>query len=100
MAKEPKAKAAPAPYTPPPYADADISAIQALHRGEATPEQQKRALDWWINVACATYDLQYRPGGQEGERDTSFALGRAFPGQQTVKLLRLNLNQLRKVKHG
>lgn len=98
--RKPRPEDAPAPYTPPPWQEADISAMQALQRGEASPEQQQRALNWWINVACATYDMAYRPGGPEGDRDTAFACGRAFPGQQTVKLLKLNLNQLRKAKHG
>lgn len=84
-----------APWLPPHYDIADASAIQALQRGEATFEQQQRALKWIIENACKTYDMPYRPGGDEGRRDTDFALGRQFVGQQIVKLLKLNLSIMR-----
>lgn len=97
MAREPKA---PPAYLPAPWTDADVAALQALQRGDATAEQQQRALRWVVDVAAATYDMAYRPGGQDGERETCFAEGRRFVGNQIVKLLRLNLNQLRKASHG
>lgn len=80
-----------APWLPPAYEKADVSAIQALASGLASPEQQKRALDWIIQQAAGTYDLAYRPGGEEGSRDTTFALGRVFVGQQIVKMMKLSL---------
>lgn len=80
------------PHMPVEYELADVSAFQALERGEADEFQQKRALKWLIERAAGTYEFQYYPS----DRDTSFALGRAFVGQQVVKLLRLNLSQLRK----
>ncbi len=73
----------------------DASAIQALQRGDATPEQQQRALKWIIENACGTYDMSYRPG-EEGRRDTDFAEGKRFVGSQIVKLLKLNLSLLRR----
>lgn len=82
------ALAARAPWLPPAYELADVTALQALERGNASPEQQRRALGWVINLAAGTYDLAYRPG-LEGARDTDFALGRQFVGQQIVKLLNL-----------
>lgn len=78
-----------APWVPPDYEIADVSAIQALVAGTATKEQQRRALDWVINQAAGTYDLSFRPG-DEGRRDTDFAEGRRFVGLQLVKLLKLN----------
>jgi hypothetical protein len=69
----------------------DAAAIQALDRGDATADQQRRALDWIINKAAGYYDLSYRPGGEEGRRDTDFAEGRRFVGGQIVKLSKLNL---------
>ena len=84
-----------APWHPPIYEDADALAIQALSRGMATAVQQKKALDWILNYACATYDMAYRPGGAEGERDTTLALGRAFVGQQIVKLIKIKVGQLK-----
>ncbi len=72
-----------AAWSPPPYHDAEHIAIHALARGEADPHQQKLALDWIIERACATYDQSYRP---ESERETVFAEGRRFVGLQVVKL--------------
>lgn len=72
---------------------AEVSAMQAVERGEATPEQQKLAIAWWINKCAATYDLSYRPGDPH---DTSFAEGRRFCGLQAVKLLKINIAALRK----
>ena len=83
-----------APWLPCSWDIADVAAIQALQRGDASADQQRRALAWIINSACATYDLSYRPGGQDGDRDTAFALGRAFVGQQIVKVMKLALTKL------
>lgn len=84
-----------APWLPAEWEAADVSALQALLRGEATPDQQKRALDWIINSAAGTYELSYRPGGEDGERDTCFAEGRRFVGSQIVKALKISLYALR-----
>ena len=72
---------------------ADAAAMQALERGEATAEQQKRALKWWVNRCCQTYDLSYRPNDTH---DTAFAEGRRFCGLQTVKLLHINISALQR----
>ena len=84
------------PAVPAEYEVADVAAIQALIRGEADPEQQKRALKWIIERGACTYDFHY----YENERHTAFALGRAFVGQQVVKLTRLNLHSLRRNENG
>jgi len=60
--------------------------IQALNRGDATPQMQQDALKYIINTICRTYDMSYHP---ESDRDTSFAEGRRFVGLQLVKLLSL-----------
>ena len=85
-----KATRAQGPQIPPPYDLPDVSAIQALHRGDATPDQQQRALKWIVERAAGAYEFNYYPT----DRDTSFALGRAFVGQQVVKLLKLSLAEL------
>jgi hypothetical protein len=87
------------PYLPPEYMPADVIAVQALAAGNATPEQQQRALKWVIEVGAGTYDMSFRPGGQEGERDTAFAEGRRFVGLQLVKLTRLNVAKLKEKSH-
>lgn len=83
-------------WMPPDWNETDAHALKALHLGMANDWQQKRALKWIIENACGTYDMSFRPGGQEGDRDTSFALGRQFVGQQIVKLLKINLSVLRR----
>ena len=82
-------------YHPAPWQDHEAAAIQGLFNGNASPDQQRAALKWILDGACATYDLSYRPG-EGGERDTAFAEGRRFVGLQIVKLSRLNLELLRK----
>lgn len=86
--------AARSPWLPVEWADADVAAIQALGRGEANPDQQKRALDWIIQKAAGTYDISFRPGGADGERETCFAEGRRFVGNQIVKALKISLYAL------
>ena len=81
-----------APWMPADYKLADVSAVQALARGDASPDMQRRALDWIIHHACKTYDFPFRPGPDD--RDTNIALGRAFAGQQIVKLLKVNVAAL------
>ena len=83
-----------APWRPAPWELADASAIQALARGDANKDQQTRALRWLIEAACATYDLSFRPG--DTSRETDFAEGRRFVGLQVVKLLKINLSELRR----
>jgi hypothetical protein len=87
-----KATRAQGPHIPPPYELADVSAVQALARGEATPEQQQRALRWVIERAAGAYEFNYYPT----DRDTAFALGRSFVGQQLVKLTKLSMSDLKR----
>lgn len=88
----------PVPWTPPAYDTADAGAIQALLRGEAEPHQQQRALAWIINMAAATYDQSFYPGGEDGRRNTDFAEGRRFVGNQIVKMTRINTS-VRRSEH-
>ena len=80
------------PSSPSPWREADVAALQALYRGDATPFQQKHALEYIINTVAATYDLSYRA---DSPRDTDFAEGKRFVGLQIVKLLKLNLLALK-----
>lgn len=82
------------PWNPVDYEPADASAIQALLAGEASPEQQRRALKWIIEAASGLYDQSFYPGGEEGRRNTDFAEGRRFVGNQVVKMTRLNVSEL------
>lgn len=89
-------KQPPLPYAPATYELADVAAIQALQRGEATPDQQQRAFDWIVNQAANTYDLEYRTE----PRDHAFCSGRRFVGLQLIKLLKLNLAALNRKSDG
>ena len=80
---------------PAPWELPDVSAIQALERGDATPDQQKRALSWIVNNACGTYDLCYHVN----DREHAFSSGRRFVGLQVVKMLKLNIAKLKEAAH-
>lgn len=72
----------------------EAAAIIALHKGEATPDQQKLALDTIIQKVSETYGFHYYPD----ERDTAFALGRALVGQLIVGILREGTEPYRKIE--
>lgn len=74
------------------YEIPDAAAIQALAFGTATPDQQRRALEWIVNNACGTYDSEYR----SNEREHAYVSGRRFVGLQIVKMTKLNLGKLKK----
>lgn len=94
MSRKPPVVVPPAqPWTPPPFIPADVYALKALQAGVASEGQQKRALAWII-AAAGTYDLAFRPGGDEGDRATAFASGKQFVGQQVVKLLNFDVTKL------
>ena len=86
-----KATREPPPYLPASYELADASALQALARGEATPEQQKRALAWVMGKAAAVGEFEYRTDA----RDHAFASGRRFVGLQVQKMIALNVGAFR-----
>lgn len=75
------------------YELADVAAIQALVRGDADGDQQRRALKWIVEVACRTYDLPYF----DDDRDTAFACGKMFVGQEIRKLTKFDLVELGKI---
>lgn len=76
----------------PKYDIADAAAIQALVKGAATPEQQKRALDWIVVKAAQTYEM---PFDLESDRVSAFYAGRMFVGQQIVKMMKMPLDVFR-----
>ncbi len=72
----------------------DCAALQALQRGEAEPHQQKRVLQLLIYQYCGTYDLEFRPGGEEGQRASVFAAGKRWVGLQLVTMLSVHTSSL------
>jgi hypothetical protein len=85
-------KKIPAPWEPPDYEKYEIACIQALAEGTAEPEQQKAALRLIVDKISLTYDMSYRPGS---ERDTAFAEGKRFVGNQIIRLTKLNLSRMK-----
>ena len=89
MATKPKTRE---PWHPAEWDIADVSALQAMARGDANDQQQKRSLKWIVEAAAMTYDQSFVPG----QPDTSaFIEGRRSVGSQIVKLLKLDLAALR-----
>ena len=81
------------PWLPADYDDDVIYAIRALSGGTANAGQQKIVWDYLMFLTAADpefADLFYRPG-EVGRRDTDFALGKNYVGQQLRKLLRPEL---------
>lgn len=85
------------PWHPPLYEVDDIHAVQALSNGEATPDQQQRALSWIINNASMTYDEPFDP---ESARATDYVLGRRSVGLAIVKLLKLKPGVIARSERG
>ena len=93
MTQTPKIKASrlktvplPSPLDPAPLEDLIIYGIHALADGNASPRQQQKVLEWIITEASRAAG----PGHyQSNDRDTAFALGRAFVGQQIVGVLKI-----------
>ncbi len=89
---QPKATA---PWMPVAYKKADVAALQAMRRGEANADQQVRALEFILDTICDRNGMSFRPGGLEGDRDSAFAEGRRFVGNQIVKLTKLPLSKIK-----
>lgn len=77
---------------PAPFTANDAAAVQAFAAGSANEGQQKHALRWILESACALPLWPYR----DNQRETDIALGRHFVGQQIMGVLRVNVSQLRK----
>ncbi len=91
-------KARQAPWYPKDYGIGDVAAIKNIAAGTATPEQQRHGMQWIINTLCGTYDQPFRPGGEDGRRDTDLACGMMLVGQQLVKII--NVVDLTKLAKG
>lgn len=92
-----KAKIKVGPWLPAKYTVAEVAAIQAMHRGDADEYQQKCALRWIIESAARAGDELYFPtdADNDGRRDTDYALGKRYVGNQIIKLTLLDLKTLK-----
>ncbi len=82
------------------YVKADVAALQAMRRGEANADQQQRAMEFILDAICDRNGMSFRPGGAEGARETDFAEGRRFVGNQIVKLTNLPLSKIKEDSNG
>ena len=81
------------PWHPALWELADASAIQAMSRGEATADQQRRAIEWIVKSAAMTHDETF----VAGQADVSaFLAGRRSVGNQVLKLLIINISAFRR----
>lgn len=78
----------------------DIAAMQACVRGNASPQQAKRAIDWVMAEAARVHDMSFQLGGEEGRRLTDFAEGRRYVGHQIRRLLQPETLRLLQEKVG
>lgn len=79
----------------PPLADlADVVAIKALAAGTASDEQQKRALHFILVEVCRVDDEPYCPG-ENGNRDTAYALGKRRVGTYLRSLISADIRKFR-----
>ena len=69
----------------------EVIALQALHKGDATPYQQKLALKVIVNDFCRAQDALYIPGSFD---QTAFLNGRAFVGQRILKYINIPVGKL------
>jgi hypothetical protein len=82
------------PWAPPPIELRDVAAIKALQRGDASAEQQRHALKFIVEKACATYELSFCPD-ENGRRSTDFAEGKRRVGLLLVGLLAADIRKFR-----
>jgi len=81
------------PYAPAAYEAQHVSAVQLLEQGDCPPHLQKEFLRWLVEDVCRTYDMSFRFDPYQ----TAFAEGRRFPGNQVIKMLKLQASKLRSV---
>lgn len=74
------------PHSPSPCDTHDVYALKALAEGSANESQQKRALNWILNVCAGVRDNTYYP---DSDRDTIFASGKRFVGLEIVALINM-----------
>jgi hypothetical protein len=73
---------------------ADVASIKMVAAGEATPDQQRRAIEAIIGrIACAD-EQSWRADDHGGARETDFSEGKRFVGLQLRKLIATSLDIL------
>lgn len=88
------------PWAPAKVEVADVHALKSCARGEATPEQAKRALDCIINIIADTWGMGWHP---ESNHAADFAAGKRHVGRQIIGYVNIPMEEFkaadRKVKN-
>lgn len=82
------------PWAAPEPTLAEVVAVKALFSGTAMEHQQKMAIAYIVNKACGTYEDQFCPG-EDGRRNTDYALGKRRVGLHLVSLLNAPLKNFK-----
>ena len=75
-----------------PFDVADAAAMQALVIGQASPEQQVRAIEWIVNEASGFNDISFHAENNM----TAFCEGKRFVASQIRKLVNISLSAITK----
>ena len=79
-----------APYRPAKLSSELVYAVKAVQCGKADARQQALFFEWLLLEASKYHDMEYRPGGTDGDRDTAFAGGRRFVGHQILRAFNMS----------
>ena len=79
------------------FTESDALALQALEKGEASPEQQVRALRHILEEICKVYYLSY---DYKSDRHTAFREGRRAVALEIISILRTNTEALKEKDNG
>lgn len=82
------------PWAPPKPELPDVVALKALAQGNATSDQQTRALKFIVEKIAGTYEEVYCPGA-DGDRNTAYALGKRRVGTYIVSLLNADIRKFK-----
>jgi hypothetical protein len=92
-AEKPKAKLF-EPWAPPAIDLPTLAALQAVASGNATADQQQRAMRFIVERIGWAYEDTWCPGA-DGERNSAFAQGRRRVGTMLVSFLNADLDNFR-----
>jgi hypothetical protein len=82
------------PWAPPPLELPEVAAIQAVAKGEATPDQQQLAMRVIVEKIGCAYEETYCPG-QNGARDSDFYQGRRRAGTMLRSFINAKLKNFK-----
>ena len=71
---------------------ADAVAVKALWSGEATPDQQKRAVEWLTKNVCLVGDLSFNLA--EGPRASDFTEGKRWVGAMLIWCAKTSIREM------